>query len=332
MKDLVSVIIPTYKRSECLLRAIESVLSQTYKKIEIIVVDDNDEDSVYRKENESKLDKYISTNKIVYVKHKKNLNGANARNTGIKVAKGFYITFLDDDDYFLPSRIEKFVNLLKDNKMYDGAYSSVIFEDKEGIITNLFHAYYSDNLQKIVLSGKGFFGTGSNMFFKKSAIDRIGLFDVEFRRHQDLEYMVRFLQFYKILNVDDFLVVKSNMDCINNPNYQVLYDTKEKYLKKFDYIIKKYDIDSQKDIYVSNLYGLYYNATFREKQKLIKKLELYGENKFNIYFKSLKVSIKSKLKSIKLIRIMYMYIIGAKKYKKILSELKELFNNNLLNN
>ena len=127
MEGLVSVIIPTYKRSSCLLRAINSVLNQTYKKIEIIVVDDNNEDSLYRTENEKKLEKYVNKNKIIYLKHKKNLNGANARNTAIKKATGEYITFLDDDDYFLPDRIEKMVMVLKDNSNYDGAYSSVIF-------------------------------------------------------------------------------------------------------------------------------------------------------------------------------------------------------------
>ena len=54
MSELVSVIVPTYKRSTCLIRAINSILNQTYKSIEIIVVDDNDEDSIYRKENENR--------------------------------------------------------------------------------------------------------------------------------------------------------------------------------------------------------------------------------------------------------------------------------------
>ena len=327
MEDLVSVIIPTYKRSSCLIRAINSVLNQTYKSIEIIVVDDNDEDSIYRKENEQKLKKYVAMKKIIYIKHKKNLNGANARNTGINNSKGTYITFLDDDDYFLPTRIERLVSLLKSNKSYDGAYSSVIFEDRNGIITNLFHANYNENLQQMVLAGRGFFGTGSNMFFRRSIIDKIGLFDGNFKRHQDFEYMVRFLQVYKILNVDEFLVVKVDFDGINIPNYKALLDAKEKYLKKFDKIIKSYDSNIQKRIYVSHLYNLYNNAPCKEKGKLLKKLESYGEKKINIYLKNLKLSLKNKLKKFKIVRIIYMIIINGNKYRLSLTDLKESLEN-----
>ena len=97
----VSVIIPTYKGSDNLIRAIKSVLNQTYKNIEIIVVDDNDENSIFRKENEERLKSFIDDNKIIYLKHKCNKNGAAARNTGLRKSSGAYITFLDDDDYFL---------------------------------------------------------------------------------------------------------------------------------------------------------------------------------------------------------------------------------------
>ena len=322
MKELVSVIIPTYKRSECLIRAINSVLIQTYTNVEIIVVDDNDENSTYRKDNKKKLENYINNNKIIYITHKKNMNGANARNTGIKAAKGVYITFLDDDDYFLPDRIEKLVKILKTHKNYGGAYSSVIFEDKEGIITNLFHADNKKELQKIVLSGKGFFGTGSNMFFRKSVLDKVGMFDGNFKRHQDLEYMVRFLEESNIINLDEFLVVKSNYDGINVPNYQVLFSSKERFLKKFENIINKYDADSRREIYVKHLYNLYSNAPYKEKKRLLNVLKSYGEKKYMVYSKNLRLYIKNSLKKIKIVRVINMIHIKGKKYQILLSNLK----------
>lgn len=114
-KPLVSVVIPTYKRSDMLLDAIESVKNQTYKNIEIIIVDDNDKDSVYRKETKSKLKKYIESNEIRYIENEKNIGGSLTRNRGIKEARGKYVAFLDDDDIFMPTKIEKQVKLMEEN-------------------------------------------------------------------------------------------------------------------------------------------------------------------------------------------------------------------------
>ena len=113
MNELVSIIIPTYKRNEKLKKAIESILKQTYQNIEIIVVDDNNPNTEYRKKNEILMQSYIKNSKVKYIKHEKNKNGAAARNTGINAANGKYIGFLDDDDEFLPTKIEKQVDVLE---------------------------------------------------------------------------------------------------------------------------------------------------------------------------------------------------------------------------
>ena len=92
---LVSVIIPTYKRSDYLLQTIESVLSQTYPSIEIIIVDDNGLGNKFQVETQKKLQKYIVERKIIYIPHEVNKNGAAARNTGFRASKGEYINFLE---------------------------------------------------------------------------------------------------------------------------------------------------------------------------------------------------------------------------------------------
>ena len=104
MNELISVIIPTYKRSETLERAIKSVMAQTYKNIEIIVVDDNAEYPEYRIRNKKMIEKYKD---IIFIENKINLGGGLSRNEGIKKAKGAFLAFLDDDDEFLPEKIEK---------------------------------------------------------------------------------------------------------------------------------------------------------------------------------------------------------------------------------
>ena len=111
-KPLVSVIIPTYKRADMLTKAIDSAINQTYKNIEIIVIDDNDPSSKYRFETKKKLSSYIQSGVIRYIENEKNLGGAITRNRAVEQSKGEYIAFLDDDDIFFPTKIEKQVEVL----------------------------------------------------------------------------------------------------------------------------------------------------------------------------------------------------------------------------
>ncbi len=118
MKELyqrVSVIIPTYKRDvKYLFRAISSIEKQTYKNIEIIIVDDNPADSEYRKKTADFMKQYNNNSNIIYYMNHKNIGGSLARNNGINIASGEFITFLDDDDEYLPSKIEKQLNFMID--------------------------------------------------------------------------------------------------------------------------------------------------------------------------------------------------------------------------
>ncbi|WHX60508.1 glycosyltransferase family 2 protein [Peribacillus frigoritolerans] len=116
-KDLVTIVIPTYKRANKIVRALESCINQDYKNIEIIIVDDNGEkNSKYRAETKSLVDTYIKKYGVRYIEHKENKGGSEARNTGIKEAKGFFISFLDDDDEILPNKISKQVQLYNEHK------------------------------------------------------------------------------------------------------------------------------------------------------------------------------------------------------------------------
>lgn len=110
MQELVSVIIPTYNRTSTLERAIKSVKNQTYKNIEILVVDDNANNQEARKKVEEIVNKFQG---IKLIQNKQNLGGGLARNEGIKNARGEFIAFLDDDDEFYPEKIEKQYNLYK---------------------------------------------------------------------------------------------------------------------------------------------------------------------------------------------------------------------------
>lgn len=105
-KDLVSVIVPIYNVEKYLHRCVDSIIGQTYKNLEIILVDDGSEDS-----SGQICDDYVKKDKRIVVVHKKNGGLSDARNTGVKKAKGSYITFVDGDDEIMSS----FVETLYDN-------------------------------------------------------------------------------------------------------------------------------------------------------------------------------------------------------------------------
>ena len=94
----ISIIIPTYGKPMFLERAVLSVQKQTFDDWELFVVDDNNPDSDERKNTEDLLQSLLDDSRIHYLKHPRNLNGAVARNTGLEVAIGKYIAFLDNDD------------------------------------------------------------------------------------------------------------------------------------------------------------------------------------------------------------------------------------------
>ena len=99
MTNLVSVIIPTFNRFELVQKAIHSVLNQTYKNIELIVVDDCSTDNRYST--------FINSSKFKFIQLQKHSGlPAVLRNLGIKESKGDWIAFLDDDDFFMPNKID----------------------------------------------------------------------------------------------------------------------------------------------------------------------------------------------------------------------------------
>ena len=104
---LVSVIIPTRNRVEMLCRAVNSVLSQTFDNLECIVVDDESHD------NTEKVINSFEDDRLKYFRHEKNKGASAARNTGIRQSKGGLIAFLDDDDEWIATKLEKQVPLLK---------------------------------------------------------------------------------------------------------------------------------------------------------------------------------------------------------------------------
>jgi len=205
MTPIVSVIIPTYKRAEIITRAVDSVLKQTMREIEVIVVDDNGVDTPEGRVTCETMRRYEGDERVIYLRHEVNKNGSAARNTGIRAAKGKYIAFLDDDDAYFPERFEKMVARMEClDESWGACYTGYVKHMPNG--RDQFSAETGEgNLFAQALMRSLYIGTGSNLFFRRSAVEAVGPFNESYRRNQDLEYMVRILKEYKIAYVDGVL-------------------------------------------------------------------------------------------------------------------------------
>ena len=189
----VSVIIPTYKRSEDIARAVDSVLAQTIDSFEVIVCDDNGIGTEGGEKTAQVMAQYADDPRVIYCRHEVNKNGAAARNTGLAVARGEYIAFLDDDDTYRPERLQKMYDKMESlDETWGACYTGYVQHKANG--TDQYSGETNEgDLYVQALMRALYIGTGSNLFFSRAAVEETGLFDVSFRRNQDLEYLARVL-------------------------------------------------------------------------------------------------------------------------------------------
>lgn len=244
--SLVSVVIPTYKRPDFLPRAVNSVLNQTHKNVEVIVVDDNNPDTEARLRTENIMKQFDDNPKVKYIKHDKNKNGSAARNTGARSSKGEYVAFLDDDDEYMPTRIESMLKRFNELPSdYGVCYSRYIYRMPDGKEI-MSQEKKEGNLFLEALMKELVFGSGSNNLVLRTAYDSIGGYDESFRRNQDHEFMVRLLQKYKIAYCDELgLIINVHLEK-RNVN---LEDTLSHYAETFRPIVETLSMADQNKFY-----------------------------------------------------------------------------------
>lgn len=254
-KPLVSIIIPTYKSGETLLRAIDSVLGQTYENFEIIVVDDNNPDTPERLSTQKLMQKYCGNEKVQYVLHEKNKNGSAARNTGVRHSAGEFLCFLDDDDYFMPEKLKFQVDYMLSHPEYDGNYCWRIDRGEEICGT------YVGDLTKEILTLE-FSPVTSAIMITKHSYDAINGFDESYRRHQDFEFILRFFEKFSISYIPSIQIVKDDNGVNNTPKGEKLVKLKEQFFAQFGDKIGAYKT-SDKEAY-NKIYLRHYVPVFKD--------------------------------------------------------------------
>lgn len=191
---MISIIIPTFERPELLEKSVDSVLNQTYKNLEIIIVDDNFSNSIYRQQTELKFSNHIDK-RVKYIKHENNKGANAARNTGFRYSSGDYIAFLDDDDEYMENKIEIQLNVaLKINNdrgvlIFVGAE---IIKEKISSFSN----WMKNKFDTIVFENNeifvgNFIGSNSFVFIDRKSFKRINGFDENLPSCQDWDLWIR---------------------------------------------------------------------------------------------------------------------------------------------
>lgn len=227
-KPSVSIIIPTYNRAHLLKRAVGSILNQTYRDFELIIVDDGSTD------NTAEVVKSFDDSRLRYIALEENRGASAARNAGIAQAKGDFIAFQDSDDEWLGEKLEKQMTIFKDlspkvGVVYTGFWK---IKDKEKIYIPSSRISPKEGDLKEPLLKENFVTTQTSVV-RKECFSKVGVFDEELSRLIDWEFWIRISEKYHFKYLDESLVnTYYTSDSISTD--------KEKHIMALEYILKKH--------------------------------------------------------------------------------------------
>lgn len=291
----VSIVIPAYNASAYLNQSIDSALNQTYKNIEVIVVNDGSKD-------DGKTEEIALSygDKIRYFK-KENGGCASALNYGISKMQGEWFSWLSHDDLYYENKIEKELELLEKN----GSDENTVISCEADIIDEngkkIFHPAYEDeglysgaNFFKRMLIGKELNGCG--LLISKKVIDKVGFFNEKLVAMPDWEYWVR-------ISVSEFSLLrigKEHLVCNRVHSGQVSNRCKDKWVKEYQLIvndvakkiIEDKDVGYLKELYLFSVVKNIKDAKFLLKEKLLSDNEKVGLITIKGKFKRVKSNLR----------------------------------------
>lgn len=213
----ISVIIPTYNRVNGLRRALESILKQTVKPSEIIIIDDASNQDVKKDLNMYFENKELN---ITYYRFKENSGACAARNYGAHLATGQILMFLDDDDTWEKDKIQKQKKVFLTNKNVDLVYTGKLLvneRERNKIIRKVNPNVRGKLYPKIMY--KNLLGTTSGIALKKDLFEQIGGFDESLPAMQDFDFYIRYCKICRDVEHDNSCNVRYTI--ANDPNKQI---------------------------------------------------------------------------------------------------------------
>lgn len=200
---LVSVIMPTYRREGTLRRAIKSVLDQTYKNLELIVVNDNGDDGWFTPVVRDVVDSFSKIDgRVRLLEPSVHKNGAFARNRGVKASSGELLAFLDDDDWWEPEKLARQVEAFASLSDEWGVVSCRVKRYRGDELISVLPKHPDGHVYKDIMLIVSDFATGTLMV-RRSLFDEVGGFDENLVRHQDLQLLIELTYRKKLMQLDD---------------------------------------------------------------------------------------------------------------------------------
>lgn len=245
---IVSIIIPTYNRSKYIKKAIESCINQTYKNIEIIIIDD------FSSDNTKKIIEKFFDNRIKYYKNSSNKWPSYSRNKWLELSSWKYINFLDDDDELLPKKIEVQLQKFKTSKIKNlwAVLSWVEYKRKNKKTIELNN--YSWNLYDKLLE-KFYIKWILNLLIKRDFLTTIKWFD------ENIDYKEEYDFYLRLSSVCNFDFVDKKLSTVYDSENQ-LNDNFDKMIFWNNFFFKKHKnkyIKKSKKYYYKKLFLLYVN-------------------------------------------------------------------------
>jgi glycosyltransferase involved in cell wall biosynthesis len=230
-----SVIVPTYKRTDKLERALESIASQTYSDFELVVVDDNPEQE-FRDKVEDIVGGLKSDFEVNLIVNDDSQGVSSARNLGIENASSDYIAFLDDDDEWKPEKLEKEAEAFKQNN-YDAVYSAIEMY-RDGEVQDIVRKEEKLGIEQILERDK--LGSPSKVSVKKEVLEEVKGFDEDIPSGEDWDLWIRLIENEAEFGyINEPLVRYHQSDDSKSSQVDVATEGREKITEKHSELLEK---------------------------------------------------------------------------------------------